>query len=83
MLDRLLQIGGDDILSAVVFEILVQRAKEVGVAERGAQHLQHPARLAVDVSGIFGGVGKIAIDDGHGIEPRVAGTTERWSRQNS
>ena len=67
-----LQIGGDDILPAIGFQIVVQRVEEIGVAQLLAQHFQHPAAFGVDVAGVLDGIVEIAIDDRHGIHALLA-----------
>ena len=47
----------------------MQPVEKFRVAEPVAQHLQHPARLGVDVAGVLVGIREIVRDDGDVIEP--------------
>ncbi len=58
MVNRFFQVGGDDVLSAICFEVVMQAAEKIVVAEFGAQHFQHPAAFVVDVAGVFDAVGR-------------------------
>src|SRR5580704_19291483 len=76
MVNRFFEVGGYNVLPAIRFEVVMQAAEEIVVAEFGAQHLQHPAAFVIDVAGVLDAIGEIARDDRHGIEallPEPAG----------
>src|SRR5580693_2214433 len=76
MVDRFFEVGGYDVLSAISFQVVMQAAEKIVVAQFGAQHFQHPAAFVINVAGVFDAIGEIARDDRDGIEallPEPAG----------
>ncbi len=71
LLDGFLQVRGYYVLAAIGFQVIMQAAEKIPIAELGAQHLQHPAALGVNVSGILERVVKIVGHDRIVEEPRV------------
>ncbi len=66
------EIGGDHVLAAVGFQVVVQAREEIGVAQLLAEHVEHPAGFGVNVAGVFVRILEIVVDDGHGIKALLA-----------
>src|SRR5712672_111716 len=62
------EIGGDDVLAAMDFEVMAQSAIKSILANLLAKHVQHQAALAVSVVVKFAGVVKIVPHDWLGVE---------------
>ena len=52
VLDGLDQVRGDHVLQAIRLQVVLERVEKGVVAELFAEHLQHQAGFAVDVSGV-------------------------------
>ena len=72
LLNGFLQVRGNHVLPAIRFQVIMQPAEKILIAELGAQHLQDPAALGVDVAGVFERVVKIMGHDRIREEPGIA-----------